>query len=437
MHEGAAQDNPVELLQQLLRFDTSNPPGDETACIEWIRGLLEGLGCEVRVLASTPERPNLIARLPGRGTSAPLLLQGHVDVVPARGEWRHPPFAGELADGYLWGRGALDMKGGVAMMLSAFMRLKASGETPPGDVILCILADEEAGSGLGAEFLVREHPELFAGVRFAIGEFGGFTTQLAGRRFYPIMVAEKQVCWTRARIRGPAGHGSLPIRGGAMGKLARLLGALDRGRLPVHVTPVPRAMVEAISAEVPRPLAVMLRSMLQPRLTDRLLDVVGERGRLFDPLLHNTASATILSGGEQVNVIPDELTLELDCRLLPGFGPEQVFAELRELSGIEMDFEIVRYDPVAAQPDLTLFDTLADTLRELDVTARPIPLLLPAVTDGRFFSRLGIQTYGFLPMQLPEDMAFMELIHAPDERLPAASVEFGTQAIAKVLARFL
>jgi acetylornithine deacetylase/succinyl-diaminopimelate desuccinylase-like protein len=251
------------------------------------------------------------------------------------------------------------------------------------------------------------------------------------------MVAEKQVCWTRARIRGPAGHGSLPIRGGAMGKLARLLGALDRGRLPVHVTPVPRAMVEAISAEVPRPLAVMLRSMLQPRLTDRLLDVVGERGRLFDPLLHNTASATILSGGEQVNVIPDELTLELDCRLLPGFGPEQVFAELRELSGIEMDFEIVRYDPVAAQPDLTLFDTLADTLRELDVTARPIPLLLPAVTDGRFFSRLGIQTYGFLPMQLPEDMAFMELIHAPDERLPAASVEFGTQAIAKVLARFL
>jgi acetylornithine deacetylase/succinyl-diaminopimelate desuccinylase-like protein len=284
---------------------------------------------------------------------------------------------------------------------------------------------------------VSEHAELFSGVRFAIGEFGGFTTQLGGRRFYPLMVAEKQVCWTRALLRGPAGHGSLPIRGGAMGKLARLLGALDRSRLPVHVTPVPRAMVDAIAAEVPRPLALVLRGMLQPRLTDRLLDAAGERGRMFDPLLHNTASATILAAGEQVNVIPDELTLELDCRLLPGFTPEDVFAELRELSGVEIEFEVLRYDPVAAEPDMTLFDTLADSLRELDPAARPIPLLLPAVTDGRFFSRLGIQTYGFLPMQLPEDMAFMELIHAPDERLPAASVEFGTQAIASVLRRFV
>jgi acetylornithine deacetylase/succinyl-diaminopimelate desuccinylase-like protein len=431
------EEAPAELLQRLLRFDTTNPPGGEAECIEWVRGLLEGLGCDVRVLAQAPERPNLIARIEGRGASAPLLLQGHVDVVPARGQWRHPPFAGEHADGFVWGRGALDMKGGVAMMLAAFMRLKASGETPPGDVILCLMADEEAGSALGAEFLVREHPELFSGVRFSIGEFGGFTTQLAGRRFYPIMVAEKQVCWTRALLRGPAGHGSLPIRGGAMGKLARLLGALDRKRLPVHVTPVPRAMVDAIASEVPRPLALMLRGMLQPRLTDRLLDAAGDRGRLFDPLLHNTASATILAGGAQVNVIPDELTVELDCRLLPGFGPEQVFAELRELSGVEIDFEVLRYDPVAAQPDMTLFDTLAGSLRALDAAAKPIPLLLPAVTDGRFFSRLGIQTYGFLPMQLPEDMAFMELIHAPDERLPAASVEFGTQAISSVLERFV
>jgi acetylornithine deacetylase/succinyl-diaminopimelate desuccinylase-like protein len=430
-------DSPAELLQHLLRFDTSNPPGGEKACVEWIRGLLEELGCEVRILARSPERPNLIARIEGRGTSAPLLLQGHVDVVPARGQWRHQPFAGEQADGFVWGRGALDMKGGVAMMLAAFMRLKASAEPPPGDVILCLMADEEAGSALGAEFLVSEHAELFSGVRFAIGEFGGFTTQLGGRRFYPLMVAEKQVCWTRALLRGPAGHGSLPIRGGAMGKLARLLGALDRSRLPVHVTPVPRAMVDAIAAEVPRPLALVLRGMLQPRLTDRLLDAAGERGRMFDPLLHNTASATILAAGEQVNVIPDELTLELDCRLLPGFTPEDVFAELRELSGVEIEFEVLRYDPVAAEPDMTLFDTLADSLRELDPAARPIPLLLPAVTDGRFFSRLGIQTYGFLPMQLPEDMAFMELIHAPDERLPAASVEFGTQAIASVLRRFV
>lgn len=432
----ALQDRPVELLRQLLRFDTSNPPGGERECIEWIKGLLEGLGCEVRIFAQEAERPSLIARLPGRGASPPLLLQGHVDVVAARGEWQHDPFAGDLADGYVWGRGALDMKGGVAMMLAAFMRAKARGQQPPGDVILCLLADEEAGSPLGAEFMVREHAELFDGVRYSIGEFGGFTMDVAGRRFYPIMVAEKQLCWTHATLRGPAGHGSVPIRGGAMGKLGRLLHSLDRRRLPAHVTPVTRSMVEAIVTDVPPTLAVPLRGLLVPALTDRLLDAFGERGRIFDPLLHNTVSATIVGGGEKVNVIPDSITLSLDGRLLPGFAPAQLFAELRALTGVEMELEIVRHDPVAAEPDLALFDTLAGALLELDPAAKPIPMLLPGVTDGRFFSQLGIQTYGFLPMQLPAELPFMQLIHAENERLPADAVEFGTTAIGRVLERF-
>jgi acetylornithine deacetylase/succinyl-diaminopimelate desuccinylase-like protein len=434
--EDAIQDRPAELLQQLLRFDTSNPPGNERECIDWIGGLLGDLGCEVRILARDPARPSLIARLPGGGRAAPLLLQGHVDVVPARGSWRREPFAGDLHDGYVWGRGALDMKGGVAMMLAAFMRAKAAGQVPPGDVILCLMADEEAGSDEGASFLVSEHPELFAGVRYALGEFGGFTMELAGQRFYPVMVAEKQLCWTRAVIRGRAGHGSLPVRGGAMGGLGRLLGRLDRRRLPVHVTPVARSMVEAIAAEVPQALALPLRGLLRPPITDRLLDVIGDRVSVFDPLLHNTASATIVGGGEKLNVIPGEVELQLDCRLLPGYGPRDVFAELRALSGVEMELEVIRHDPVAAQPDMGLFATLADTLRELDPSAKPIPMLLPAVTDGRFFARLGIQTYGFLPMQLPAEMRFMELVHAEDERLPAAAMEFGTRAIARVLERF-
>jgi acetylornithine deacetylase/succinyl-diaminopimelate desuccinylase-like protein len=431
------QDRPVELLQRLLRFDTTNPPGNERECIEWIKGLLESLGCRVRLESREGERPNLIARLDGRGDCAPLLLQGHVDVVAARGDWRHAPFAGELAEGYVWGRGALDMKGGVAMMLAAFMRAKAGGMQPPGDVILCLMADEEAGSDLGAEFLVAEHPELFAGVRYSIGEFGGFSMQLAGKRFYPVMVAEKQICWTRATIRGRAGHGSLPARGGAVGKLGRLLERLDRRRLPVHVTASARAMIEAIASEVPATLAVPLRGLLKPRITDRLLDVFGERARVFDPLLHNTASANVVRGGDKINVIPGETSVELDCRLLPGFSPEQLFAELRALAGVEMEFEIIRHDAVAAEPDLALFATLAGCLRELDPAAKPIPLLLPGATDGRFFSRLGIQTYGFLPMQLPEDLAFMELIHAEDERLPVDALEFGTRAIGCVLERFV
>jgi len=426
----------VEVLQRLLRFDTTNPPGNERECIDWIRGLLEELGCEVRIVARDPERPNLIARVAGRGASAPLLLQGHVDVVAARGEWRHGPFAGEVHDGYIWGRGALDMKGGVAMMLAAFMRAVAAPTPPPGDVILCVLCDEEAGSDLGASFLVSEHAELFDGVRYSIGEFGGFTMQIGGRRFYPIMVAEKQVCWTRATLRGRAGHGSMPIRGGAMGKLGALLRALDRRRLPVHVTPVVRSMVEAISAELPAATAAPLRGLLLPRLTDRLLDVLGERARTFDPLLHNTASATIVGGGEKINVIPDEISLELDCRLLPGFGPDDIFAELRRLARVEIDFELVRHDPVQGEPDMAMFDTLAGALREQDSSGVPVPLLLPGVTDGRFFSRLGIQTYGFLPMQLPEEMSFMSLIHAENERLPVDALEFGTAAIARVLERF-
>jgi acetylornithine deacetylase/succinyl-diaminopimelate desuccinylase-like protein len=435
--DAAIQDRPVELLRRLLRFDTTNPPGDERECIDWIRGLLEDLGCEVRIESADAARPNLVARLTGRGECPPLLLQGHVDVVAARGQWLHQPFAGDLADGYVWGRGALDMKGGVAMMLAAFMRAKRAATPPPGDVILCLLADEEAGSDLGAEFLVRERPELFAGVRYCIGEFGGFTMDVAGRRFYPIMVAEKQVCWSRATLRGPAGHGSMPIRGGAMGRLGRLLGALDRRRLPVHVTPVARSMIEAIAADVPRAPAMPLRGLLVPALTDRLLDRFGERGRIFDPLLHNTVSATIVGGGEKVNVIPDAIALTLDGRLLPGFSPEQFFAELRALAGIEMEFEVLRHDPVAAEPDLALFDMLAGVLGELDPAAKAIPMLLPGITDGRFFSRLGIQTYGFLPMQLPAELPFMQLIHAENERLPADAVEFGTAALGRALERFV
>jgi acetylornithine deacetylase/succinyl-diaminopimelate desuccinylase-like protein len=221
-----------------------------------------------------------------------------------------------------------------------------------------------------------------------------------------------------------------------MGKLGRALQRLDRRRLPVHVTPVARSMVEAIAADVPATLAVPLRGLLVPTLTDRLLDAFGERGRIFDPLLHNTVSATIVDGGDKVNVIPDTISLSLDARLLPSFGPDELFAELRQLTGVEMELEVVQHDPVAGEPDLAMLDTLAGALRELDPSAKAVPMLLPGVTDGRFFSRLGIQTYGFLPMQLPAELPFMQLIHAEDERLPADAVEFGTAAIGRVLQRF-
>jgi acetylornithine deacetylase/succinyl-diaminopimelate desuccinylase-like protein len=433
----ALQERPAELLQRLIRFDTTNPPGGERKCIGWVEGLLRELGCETRIVAADPERPNLIARIEGRGQAPPLLLQGHVDVVSTSGQqWTRPPFDGRIEEGYVWGRGALDMKSGVAMMLAAFMRAKAGEVAPAGDVILCLLSDEEAGGDLGARYIVEQHAELFDGVRHAIGEFGGFSVEVGGRTLFPIAVAEKQICWLRATVRGPGGHGSLPMRGGAMARVGRLLSYLDRRRLPVHVTPVVQDMIGAISAAIPPPLALPLRALLQPKLTDRVLGLLGRQGELFDPLLHNTANATIVSGGHKVNVIPSEVELQLDCRLLPGLAPQQVIGELRELAGEGVEFDVIRYDAGPDRPDMSLFPMLAGVLKEVHASARPVPFLLAASSDARYFARIGIQTYGFLPMRLPADLRFTELIHAADERIPESELEFGTRAILLALERF-
>ena len=428
---------PAELLQRLIQFDTTNPPGNESDCIMFIRGLLAEAGIESRIVAETPERPNLIARLPGQGNAPPLLLYGHVDVVTTENQvWQHPPFEGKIADGYLWGRGALDMKGAVAMMLSAFLRSKAEGISLPGDVVLTVLSDEEAGSNRGAKFLVEQHPDLFQGIHYALGEFGGFTMHIGNQRFYPIMIAEKQICWMKATVRGPGGHGSIPIHGGAMRKLSELLRIIDRNRLPVHVTPVARQMFSKIAASLGGINGLMLKQLLNPSLTNSVLNLLGERARIFDPLLHNSVSPTILHGSQKINVIPNTVTVELDGRLLPGFQPEDLISELRQITGSDVEFEVIRYDPGPAEPDLGLFDLLADVLRSADPGGVPIPLLLSGVTDGRFFSQLGIQTYGFTPMRLPEDFNFTGTIHAADERIPVDAVEYGTNAIFQVMQRF-
>ena len=428
---------PVELLQNLIRFDTTNPPGNEAQCVAYINNLLTEAGLETTVLAKDPNRPNLITRLKGRGTALPLLLYGHVDVVTtANQDWAHPPFDGKVVDGYVWGRGALDMKGGVVMMLAAFLRAKAEGLAPAGDVLLAILSDEEAGGDYGADYLVRNHAEQFEGIRYAIGEFGGFSMYIAGRKFYPIQVAEKQFFWTKATLRGPGGHGAFPARGGTMAKLAQLLQSLEQHRLPVHITPVARQMLESIAAAVPSPMNSVFVQLLDPALTDTVLDQLGEQGLMFDALLHNTVNATIVQGGEKINVIPSEIALSLDGRLLPGYTPDNMMAELRQVVGDDVKLEPIRHDPGPAEPDMGLFDTLADIVRQADPDGIPMPLLLVATTDARLFSRLGIQTYGFLPMNLPEEFNFLQLIHAADERIPVESLDFGTNAVYKALERF-
>jgi len=427
---------PVELLQRLIQFDTTNPPGNESECISFINGVLAEAGVESKVLAKSPDRPNLIARLSGQGNAPPLLLYGHVDVVTTEGQpWKHPPFEGKVVDEFVWGRGALDMKGGVAMMLAAFLRAKAEGLELPGDVVLAIVSDEEAAGDFGARFLVEKHPDLFDDIRYAIGEFGGFTLYVGNRRFYPIQVAEKHLCWLKATVRGSGGHGSIPVRGGAMARLSELLRKIDQHRLPVHVTPVARLMFKTMASSLAGLNGLILRQLLNPLLTNRVLNLLGDRGRLFDPLLHNTVSATILHGSEKINVIPSEISVELDGRLLPGYQPDDLIGELRQIIGNHVELELLRHDSGPTEPDMGLFDTLAGILREADPNGIPVPLLLTGATDARFFSQLGIQTYGFLPMPLPEDFNFIQTAHAADERIPIDAVEFGANAIYKVLER--
>jgi acetylornithine deacetylase/succinyl-diaminopimelate desuccinylase-like protein len=405
--------------------------------VEHVRGLLSAAGIESELYARIPERPNLLARLAGSDSGSPLLLYGHVDVVPTAGqEWRHPPFSAELVDGEVWGRGALDMKSGVAMMVTAFLRTKAERKVPPGGLLLAILSDEEAGGDFGAKFLAQDHPEALAGVRHALGEVGGVSVHIAGRRFYPIQVAEKRMCHIKATVRGPGGHAARPTRGGAMARLAAMLRALDRKRTPLHVTPVAQATIEAIADALPSAKAAVLRALLKPRTHAAALRLIGEQGRPLEGLLRNTVNATIVRGGSAVNVIPSEIEVELDGRLLPGYRPGDLLSELRDIIGKDIELEVLRHDEGPADADLSFFDALAGVLRELDPDGVPIPMLLPAVTDARHLSPLGIQTYGYMPLRLSEDFPIAKLAHAADERVPADAVGFGAEAIFRAIQRY-
>jgi acetylornithine deacetylase/succinyl-diaminopimelate desuccinylase-like protein len=428
---------PAELLQQLIRFDTTNPPGDEADCVAFVRGVLEDAGCETQTYARDPARPNLVAHVRGAGKSPPVLIQGHVDVVTTSGQdWQRPPFGGDIADGEVWGRGAIDMKGPMAMYISALVRAARGELELPADVILVVLADEENGGDYGAKFLVEEHPELFEGVKYALGEAGGVSRTIAGHRFYPIQVAEKQICWLKGAVRGPGGHGAMIHRGGTMARLGRLLTDLDRRRMPIHVTPIVRTMIETIAGELNRPKRDLVLQLLRPAVADRVLPRLGEDARTIEGLLRNTLNATIVHGGEKVNVVPARIELELDGRLLPGFTPDDLIAEAHALVGDDIELELVRHDAGPAEPDYTHFDMLGAVLRELDPEGIPMPLLQGGVTDARFFSQLGIQTYGFMPMRLADDFPLLRLVHAADERIPVDALEFGTEAVSRALQRF-
>lgn len=438
MTEVATETRTVALLRDLLRFDTSNPPGGERACLEFLQATLERVGISTWMLGGDPERPNLLGRVPGRGEAPPLLLYGHVDVVPAvAAEWSRPPFAAEVADGAIWGRGALDMKGGVALIAAAAMRLAESGEPPPGDLLLAFTSDEEAGSHTGMRFLVEEHPAEWDGVRHALSEVGGMTMWVGERRLTPVQVAEKQRCVVRATVAGRGGHAAAALTGTAAGKLGRFLALLESQPLPFRLTEVAREVLAALAAALGgEPAARLSRIAGGEADVGAELRALGPLGDVLEPLLRDTATATGIGGGVASNVVPTSLHADLDGRVLPGGSPERLVAQLEALAPGLATYEVLHREPaVEGAPDLSQLEMLAAAMAEHDPEAPVVPWMLAGYTDARYLSRLGIQTYGFLPLRLPPEIT-PALMHAADERVPVDAVEPGLECLLGAVRRY-
>ncbi len=419
----------VELLQQLIRFDTSNPPGQERECAVWLKSLLDDHGIENQILhpRGKPDRCSVVARIEGRGDAPPLLLQGHIDVVSVHGQrWSRDPFGGEIADGCVWGRGAVDMKGGVTMMLHAMLRAHQSEVPPPGDIILAALADEELGGRSGAAFLVKEHPHLFDGVEHAFGELGGFTVHARGRRFYPIMVAEKHICRIRVKFLGSGGHGSQIHRDTALTRAARAVRRMERRHPPFKLVDATRAMLEAMAEEMSITEAMALRMAMKPNTTGVALGLMGDRvGRMLEPMLRDTINPTIIEGGLQENAVPSEVEVLLDCRLLPGSNQSDIVREVLAVVGENAEIKVERYEDGPPTVDMALMPYLSNLLEKADPGSKAIPYMVAGGTDAKWFHKIGIDTYGFTPMRLPPNIEFMELFHGEDERIPIDALNFG------------
>ena len=346
--------DPVALLQELIRFDTTNPPGNEEACVAHIEALLREHGIESERYEKTPGQaePDRAARR-ARTSGPPLVLYGHVDVVTTVGQqWTRAAVRGEHRRRLRLGprRARHEER---RRDVRRRVRRGARGRLARRRCCSLILSDEENGGDEGAMFIADEHPDALGGAKHALGEFGGVTQWIGGRRFYPIQVAEKQMCWLRAHVRGTGGHGALGVKGGAMRKLGDMLRTLDRRQPPVHIIPLVREWFEQMAAELPRPQALLLRRLLDPRTADLAARALGPRGRQLSRVIRNTVSPTIVRGGDKINVIPSEIELQLDGRhpaRLHAGRPDR--ASCTTLVGNDVEFEVIRHDPGPPEPDL-------------------------------------------------------------------------------------
>ncbi|WP_433369466.1 M20/M25/M40 family metallo-hydrolase [Streptosporangium sp. CA-115845] len=426
------EDEVVGLCRDLIRIDSTNAgdnsgPG-ERAAAEYVAEKLAEVGLEPQILESDRGRANVIARIAGEDSSRDaLLLHGHLDVVPFNAaDWTHHPLSGEIADGCVWGRGAVDMKDMDAMILAVVRQRLSEGRRPPRDVVLAFTADEEAGGHYGAQWLVSEHKDLFDGCSEAIGEVGGFSVSIdEARRLYLIEAAEKGIAWMRLTATGRAGHGSMLNAENAVTELAEAVGRIGRYEWPVRMTQTVRTFLEETSR------ALELELDLDD--AEKTVAKLGPLARMIGATLRNTTNPTMLEAGYKANVIPQAATAHVDGRFLPGYEDE-FLQTVDELLGPNVTREFIYHDiAIETGFDGPLVRAMADALLAEDPGALAVPYTLSGGTDLKAFSRMGIRGFGFAPLKLPADLDFSGMFHGVDERVPVDSLRFGV----RVLDRFL
>ncbi|MDP9092713.1 MAG: M20/M25/M40 family metallo-hydrolase [Actinomycetota bacterium] len=431
VHEpsASAEDEVVDLLGELIRINTANPTNPERPAAEWVAHKLDEVGIDTQIIESAPGRASTIARIEGTDSSrAPLLIHGHLDVVPAEAsEWSVDPFAGEVRDGYVWGRGAIDMKDMDAMTLALVRQWARAGHRPARDIVLAFLADEEAGGKLGSHFLVDNHPDLFAECTEAISEVGGFSVSLnESTRLYLIQTAEKGMNWIRLRSHGRPGHGSMLHDDNAVTRLAETVSRIGTYEFPIVITDTVRALVESVAAATGMDL--------DPDDPEQWIPSLGNMARMLGAAVRNTANPTMLEAGYKSNVIPSTAEATIDARYLPG-QEEALHKALDAMVGDGVEREFIHRDiAVETSFDGVLVDAMCEAIRAEDPQGHPVPYLMSGGTDAKAFSTLGIRCFGFSPLLLPSDLDFSALFHGIDERVPIEGLKFGVRVLERFLA---
>jgi len=423
----ALEEDCIQLLQELIRIPSVNygeGKGDEEAVARFVAAKLGEVGIDSELIETAPKRFNVVARIAGADQSRPgLVVHGHLDVVPANAaDWQVDPFSGEMRDGYIWGRGAVDMKDGDAMFLAIVRSWARSGFVPPRNILLVFFADEEAGSSYGSRWLVKNRPELFNGYSEAISEVGGFSVTITGgHRLYFIETAEKGIQWLEITTKGTAGHGSFINNDNAVTKLTKII-----TKIGSHVWPQRET---ATGAKFFGKIAELTGDVYHPDRATDLLKHIGGAARMMGATTQNTANPTMINGGYKANVIPGSATAVVDGRFLPGFEDE-LAETIKSLVGDDADITVQVRDK-ALEVDFSgpLVEAMIAAIKSQDPDGIPVPYLMSGGTDNKALSDLGIVGYGFMPVQLPADLDFFALFHGVDERIPVEGVKFGVRAL--------